>query len=53
MEMTTEDQGDYIRLEKLLERLARPYIVSARKRKLRSSAVDSSTGMDYRKMRNQ
>lgn len=33
MEMTTEDQGDYIRLEKLLERLARPYIVSAKEEK--------------------
>jgi hypothetical protein len=30
LEMTTEDQGDYTRLEKMLERLGKAYIMSAR-----------------------
>lgn len=30
LEMTTEDQGDYIKLEKMLERVGKAYIMSAR-----------------------
>ena len=30
LEMTTEDQGDYIKLEKLLERVGKAYIMSAK-----------------------
>jgi len=30
LEMTTDDQGDYIKLEKLLERVGKAYIMSAR-----------------------